>query len=39
MFLGTIIVLAVEGPAPAAATSRVPAEPLPLEQPKLLNNG
>jgi hypothetical protein len=39
MFLGTIIVLAVEGPAPAAAASSVPAEPLPLEQPQLLNNG
>jgi hypothetical protein len=37
MFLGTIIVLAVEDPATAA--SSVSAEPLPLEQPQLLNNG
>jgi hypothetical protein len=38
MMLGTAIVFAIEGPAsvPAAA---VPAEPLPLQEPQLLNNG
>ncbi|WP_024507096.1 hypothetical protein [Bradyrhizobium sp. ARR65] len=40
MLLGTAIVLAVEGrPAATPADAGVPAEPLPLEQPQLLNNG
>lgn len=39
MFLGTTIVLAVEGPARVPDTSSVPAQPLPLEQPQLFNNG
>jgi hypothetical protein len=38
MMLGTTIVLVVERPATAPALVEVPAEPLSLEQPKLLNN-
>jgi hypothetical protein len=37
MMVGTAIVFVVEGPAKAPAD--VPAEPLPLEEPQLLNNG
>jgi hypothetical protein len=39
MMLGTAIVLIVEGPAKLPAAAEVPAEPLTLEQPQLLNNG
>jgi hypothetical protein len=39
MMLGTAIVLVVERPARVPAATDVPAEPLPLQQPELLNNG
>jgi hypothetical protein len=39
MMLGTAIVLVVEGPARVPAAAEVPAEPLPLQKPQLLNNG
>ena len=39
MMLGTAIVLVVEGPAKVPAAAEVPAEPLPLPEPQLLNNG
>jgi hypothetical protein len=39
MMLGTTIVLVVEGPAKVPAATEVPAEPLPLQEPQLLNNG
>jgi hypothetical protein len=39
MMLGTAIVLVVERPTRVPAVTDVPAEPLPLQQPELLNNG
>ena len=39
MMLGTAIVLVVERPASVPAATSVPAEPLALQQPQLLNNG
>jgi hypothetical protein len=39
MMLGTAIVLVVEGPAKVPAAAEVPAEPIALEEPQLLNNG
>ena len=39
MMLGTAIVLVVEGPAKVPVAADVPAEPLPLQEPQLLNNG
>jgi hypothetical protein len=39
MMLGTAIVMLVERPASAPAAMDVPAEPLPLQEPQLLNNG
>ena len=39
MMLGTAIVFVVEGPAKVPAAVDVPAEPLPLHEPQLLNNG
>ena len=39
MMLGMAIVLVVERPASVPAATSVPAEPLALQQPQLLNNG
>ena len=39
MMLGTAIVLVVEGPAKVPVAADVPAEPLPVQEPQLLNNG
>jgi hypothetical protein len=39
MMLGTAIVMLVERPASVPAQADVPAEPLPLQEPQLLNNG
>jgi len=39
MMLGTAIVLVVERPASVPAAADVPAEPLPLQEPQLVNNG
>jgi hypothetical protein len=39
MMLGTAIVFAIEGPASVPVAAAVPAEPLPLQEPQLLNNG
>jgi hypothetical protein len=39
MMLGTAIVMLVERPASVPAPAEIPAEPLPLQEPQLLNNG
>jgi hypothetical protein len=39
MMLGTTVVLLVERPVAVPAAASVPAEPLPLQEPELLNNG
>ena len=39
MMLGTAIVMLVERPASVPAQADVPAEPLPIQEPQLLNNG
>jgi hypothetical protein len=39
MMLGTAIVMLVERPASPPAAVDVPAEPLPVQEPQLLNNG
>ncbi|HUN98714.1 MAG TPA: hypothetical protein VMU69_21085 [Bradyrhizobium sp.] len=39
MMLGTAIVFTLEGSASVPAATDVPAEPLPLQEPQLLNNG